>query len=115
MPHYRSSPTYDQDLTTNQNDGAKTTAAYYRWFQDIETGTPPSNELPIAVGASPFVYSLPRSGSVIVTGGTVVAIKISRSGTFYSTGQTQGAFQLAANDQIQVVYTGAPTMVLLPS
>jgi hypothetical protein len=115
MPHYRSAPTYDQDIITPIPSNAKTSAAYYRWFQDIDLGVPPSSELPITVGASPFIYSPSMKGAVIVSGGTVTSIQLSRSGTFYLTGQTQGLFMLAANDRLQVMYTGAPTMVFLPA
>jgi hypothetical protein len=115
MAHFRSAPTYDQDILTQNTSNAKTTSSWYRWFQDIELGVPPTSESPITVGASPFIYSPTRTGNVIVSGGTVSNIMISRSGTFYSTGQTAGSFSLAANDQIQVVYTAVPLMVFLPS
>jgi hypothetical protein len=115
MPHYRSAPTFDQDILAPNPNNAKTTASWYRWFQDIDLGVPPSSELPVTVGASPFIYTASLKGGAIVNGGTVTSILISRSGTFYATGLTQGLFTLAANDQLQVVYTGAPTMVFLPS
>lgn len=111
MAHYRTTPTYDTPLIV----GDKTHAAYYRWFQDIDLGSPPSSETPITVAGSPFIYSPKSKGVVIVNGGTVSAIALSRSGTFYPTGQTSGAFALAANDQIQVAFSGVPNMVFLPA
>lgn len=114
MPHYRSAPTYDQDILTPSN-GAKTTSAWYRWVQDIDLGVPPSSEIPITLGASPFIYSPSMKGGIIVNGGTVTSILISRSGAFYPTGATQGLFSVSANDRLQVIYTVAPTMVFLPS
>lgn len=114
MTHYRSAPTFDQDILT-PNTGAKTSASWYRWFQDVDNGIPPSSEIPITVGASPFIYQPKSQGGIIVSGGTVTSILVSRSGTFYATGLTQGLFQLSANDQLKVVYSAAPTMVLLPT
>lgn len=111
MAHYRTAPTYDQPLLISE----KTSAVYYRWFQDIDLGSPPSSETPITPIASPFVYSPKMKGVVIVNGGTVSSIQISRSGTFYATGQMSGAFTLAANDQLKVIYSTAPSMVFLPS
>lgn len=111
MGHYRTAPTYDQPMVI----GDKTSSVYYRWFQDLDVGSPPSSETPVTVGASPFTYSPKVKGNLIVSGGTVTNVLISRSGTFYSTGATQGLFNLAANDQIQIVYSGLPTAVFLPT
>jgi hypothetical protein len=115
MAHNRSAPTYDQDILTPNPKDAKTSSSWYRWFQDIDLGVPPSSELPVTVGASPFIYSPTQKGAVIVNGGTVTSILISRSGTFYATGLTQGLFYLAANDRLQVVFSAAPSMVFLPA
>jgi hypothetical protein len=115
MAHNRSAPTFDQDILAPNPNNARTTSAWYRWFQDVDLGVPPSSELPITVGASPFIYTAAQKGGVIVNGGTVTSISVSRSGTFYATGLTQGLTYVAANDQLRVVYTGAPTMVFLPA
>ena len=115
MPHYRSTPTYDQDILVPNKDNLKTTSSWYRWFQDVDLGVPPSSEILITVGASPFIYQPSTKGGVIVSGGTVTSILISRSGTFYATGLTQGLFTLAANDRLQVVFTAAPQMVFMPT
>jgi hypothetical protein len=111
MTTYRSTPTYEQPIS----DGKNTTAAWYRWFQNVDIGIPPSNELPITLGASPFIYSPKMKGGIIVSGGTVSDVQISRSGKFYSTGATGGLFHVAANDQLKVVYSVAPSMVFLPT
>jgi hypothetical protein len=108
---YRTAPQYDVPMTA----GTKTTSSWYRWFQDTDMGTPPSSELPVNVGASPFIYSATMKGSVIVQGGAVSSIQISRSGTFHTTGVTQGLLNMAANDQLKIVFTSPPTLVFLPS
>lgn len=71
----------------------------------------PQSEVALTVGASPFTYQALIKGQVIISGGTVSAIAISRDGvTFYSTGQTAGTFQLCTGDRIRVTHTGAPSM-----
>jgi hypothetical protein len=111
MTTYRTTPTYEVPIS----DGKNTTAAWYRWFNNLHLGIPPSSEIAISVGASPFIYAPKIKGGVIVSGGTVSNVLISRSGIFYSTGATGGLFNLSANDQLKVVFSGAPAMVFLPS
>lgn len=110
MAHYRTAPTYEQPLVI----GSNTSSVYYRWFQDIDLGSPPSSELIVTATGSPFTYSSNMKGNLVVSGGTVTAISISRSGTFYATGQTSGVFTLAANDQLMIVYSAVPTLVFMP-
>jgi hypothetical protein len=68
------------------------------------------------VGVSPYIYSAPVRGSVIVNGGTVSAIAFSRDGvTFYTVGQTAGMFLLNAADQLRITYTVLPTVTFVPT
>lgn len=69
----------------------------------------------ITVGGSPFSYTAPFSGQVSVTAGTVSLISIIRQGTTVATGQTAGLFGVSRGDQVQVTYTGTPTMRFLPT
>jgi len=64
---------------------------------------------------SPFTYTVPFSGAVTVTGGVVSVISIKRQGATVATGVTVGVFPVSQNDQLVVTYTGAPTMVFLPT
>jgi hypothetical protein len=67
-------------------------------------------------GVSPYTYSAPVRGSVIVNGGTVSAIAFSRDGvTFYTVGQTAGMFLLNAADQLRITYTVLPTVTFVPT
>jgi hypothetical protein len=116
MTHFRSAPTFDQDILAPNPSGAKTTASWYRFFQDLSTGTPPAAETPITVNASPFIYQAMSMGQVIISGGTVSDISYSRTpGVFYSTGQTSGVITLSANDVLKVTYSVIPTMTFMPS
>lgn len=71
----------------------------------------------ITVTASPFTYQN-TSGfpvDVLVSGGGVSALDISRDGTtWYSAGSFYGATTLSPNDQLRVTYVAAPTMTLVP-
>jgi hypothetical protein len=110
MTFFRTAPTYEEPLVTTDN----TTATWYRFFQGLDKGIPPSSEVTVAVGASPFVYSPNSQGFAIVTGGTVSAIAFSRTpGTYYSTGQTAGLFPLSAGDRLQITYSGVPTVIFV--
>lgn len=63
---------------------------------------------------SPFSYTAAFDGTVIVTGGTVSAISLTRQGTSVATGITTGLFPLSRLDLLQVTYSGAPVMTFLP-
>lgn len=66
-------------------------------------------------GASPWVYTALQDGWLILSGGTVSAITLSRDGTtFYATGWTTGVFPMSRLDQTKVTYTGAPTATYFP-
>jgi hypothetical protein len=62
----------------------------------------------IPVGASPFVYSNATQfvQQVVVSGGTVSSIALSRGGNM---GETFGAWLLVPGDSITVTYSVAPT------
>jgi hypothetical protein len=112
MTVFRTAPQYEQPLIIGQN----TSSSWYRWFQNIDFGIPPSSEIPVTVSASPFIYSATQKGTLLISGGTISAIAYSRTrGTFYNTGQISGAIAMSANDQIKVTYSGIPTMVFMPS
>lgn len=107
---WRAVPNYPEALSQKGN----TSAAYYRWFHDINIGNPPAAEASITVGASPFTYTATQAGNVVVSGGTVSQISFVRVGS-YVTGQTSGMFNLGAGDQLVVTYSGVPMMTFAPS
>jgi len=107
---WRAVPTYGTPLTIKD----AIVSAWYRWWQDIETGKPPSDVEIVAVGASPFSYVAARRGFVILVGGTVSAISFIRTAPT-ATGLTAGIFPLAAGDTLKVTHTGAPAMTFVPT
>lgn len=96
--------------------GKHTSKDWYFFWAGLFTGLPPANEVGVTLGASPYTYSAPVRGSVIVNGGTVTVIAFSRDGvTFYTTGQTSGMFLLNAADQLRITYAVAPTVTFVPT
>lgn len=75
----------------------------------------PGSALAITVGPSPFGYQNPFPGNVVVSGGTVSLIEISRGAFgFVSAGVLGGTFFLSPADVLRVTYAVAPTMTWLP-
>jgi hypothetical protein len=70
----------------------------------------------IAAGASPFTWTnaLGVRVLIVVSGGIVTAISITRLGISTSLGLTSGSFILDPGDSITVTYTAAPSMVGIP-
>lgn len=106
---YRALPTYTEPVDEKGN----MRASWRRWFAATDNGTPPAAEVSITVGASPFAYQATQAGFVIVSGGTVSVISITRTGT-YTTGQTAGVFPLSLADILTVTWSGKPTMTFFP-
>lgn len=76
---------------------------------------PPRPIQAITPGASPYAYQAPFAGCVVVAGGTVSLLELSRDGAIWKTvGLTAGAIPVARLDRVRVTYTVAPTMTLFP-
>jgi hypothetical protein len=74
-------------------------------------GTP----LPLAPLASPFAYAPSTSGYLLVSGGGVYRMRISRQGgSPYPTGSFYGSFALQPGDEIIIEYVAAPTLTFFP-
>ena len=110
---FNAMPQYPEPL----GSGGNTSANWYRFWAGLFRGLPPENVSPVTVGVSPYVYSAPRRGSLIVSGGTVSAIELSRDGgdTYYDVGTQAGMFALSASDLLRITYTGVPTVTFVPS
>lgn len=69
----------------------------------------------ITVGASPFAYTAPAAGSVLIVGGTVSAVTLKRgTPAAVSVGATAGSVPVSAGDIVTVTYSAAPTMSFVP-
>lgn len=109
---YNNLPTFDQAV---QEKGVTSKVWFFFW-QALWNGIAPSAESAVALSTSPFTFTAPRGGFLIVQGGTVSFVSFSRDGsTFHNTGQTQGIFPVSKQDQIVITYSVAPTLTFVPT
>ena len=105
-------PNFDQrfvDKGLNSKD-------WYFFLVGLYNGLPPALETPITPGVSPYEYTAPVKGSVILSAGTVSLVEFTRDGvSYYDTGQTAGMFTLNAQDRLRITYAVLPTMVFVPT
>jgi hypothetical protein len=75
-----------------------------------------STQVTVALGASPASYTVSTYGNLVVNGGTVSAITITRpGGSAVTLGVTAGMFAVQAGDVITITYTVAPTVTFIPN
>jgi hypothetical protein len=106
---FNSAPTYETPLTVK----GQTHTAWFRFFQNVYKGAPPSSETTLTLGASPWSYQAPAKGFVIIRGGTVSAVQFTRSVTTL-TGQTQGVFPMSQGDTLAITYSVLPSLTWVP-
>lgn len=72
--------------------------------------------LVVSLSGSPFLFTAPSNGSLIVAGGGVSNMQYSRPGSaFLDVGQFYAPFPLNQDDQVRITYISpAPTVVFLP-
>jgi hypothetical protein len=87
------------------------TTAWSRYLQQF-TQAPP-NIMTVEVGVSPFSYEAKEPGYVIITGGVVSAILLSRGAVDIN---LTGAriVPVSINDFVIITYTGLPTVQFIP-
>jgi hypothetical protein len=88
--------------------------------QSVPEDLPPANHRAqpvwsVIVGASPFVYTAQYNGILLITGGTVSAISLNRGAGFLSTGLTVGVIPVRQRDQVQITWSGVPTVTFYPN
>lgn len=111
MSQYR----YPPKFTDSISEGVKTSATWYRYLQAIDGGQPPAPETIITPSGSPFTFTAPRGGFVIVQGGTVGSVQFSRTpNVFYFTGEISGVFPVGQLDQLKITYSVVPNMTFVP-
>jgi hypothetical protein len=112
MSQLNSLPQFKTPLETNGVTGKD----WYFFWAGLYQGLPPGLPAPITVNPSPFTFSAPIKGQVLISGGTVSAVQFTRDGTnIYSTGATAGPFLVNQSDRLIVTYTVIPTMVFVPA
>jgi len=110
MSANRAVPSYEQPISKREI----TQSVWYRFFQDIDNGVPHGPEITLTLGASPYTYQATIAGNLLIKGGTVSAVQVTRAATVL-TGLTAGYFPLSAGDLLTITYTGLPTAVFYPA
>lgn len=87
-----------------------------QWYQYLvsQTSAPPASTN-VPPDASPFSYTASMRGSLLVAGGTVSAIAITRGRDVIGTSMTSGVVPLSQGDIATITYTVAPTLTFLAS
>lgn len=75
----------------------------------------PPNFAAVTVGISPFDYTAREPGNIIITGGTVTGVALTRGTTSILLGATTKIVPVAINDVVTVVYSVLPTIRFVPS
>lgn len=70
----------------------------------------------VTLGPSPFVFTAPGPGSILVAGNGMVRLEITAGAVlpFYPTGRWYGAFPMNSGAQARLTYTGTPTLTFIP-
>lgn len=70
---------------------------------------------PVSPTGSPFAYTAPFAGHLLVTGGGVSGITLTRQGTNVATGMTSGFVPVSRGDVVTVTYGSTPTLDFIPT
>lgn len=89
------------------------TVPYQRFFNALVAAAAPIQT--IVPTASPYTFTASAYGSLAISGGTVSAVSLSRSGTTAATGITAGLIPMANGDSVTITYSGAPTLAFVPA
>jgi hypothetical protein len=104
-------PSYDEPLTKK----GFTTRGWYTFWAGLLTGQPTGFPSSVTLSASPMSYKAPEGGHLIIQGGAVTLVSLTRDGiTNYNTGQTQGMFPVSLGDTLIINYTGTPVLTFVP-
>jgi hypothetical protein len=69
----------------------------------------------VTPGASPYAYTATSAGTLVIAGGTVSAVTITRGAATAVTLPTAGPITVAVGDIVTITYSSLPTVTFLPS
>ena len=111
VPQYNQIPQPTQPMARQGG----TTTPWYRFFAQLLQGLPPQGESAVPPTGSPFSYPVKQRGFLVVQGGSVSMIQVTRgTGTNVNTGVTAGCIPASANDIITINYSSAPVLTFFP-
>ena len=67
----------------------------------------------LAPSGSPYTWTAPSAGMLIVSGGTVSLVEVGRGAAFYVAGLVGGLIPVSAGDKVRMTYVVAPTATFL--
>jgi hypothetical protein len=71
-------------------------------------------QVSITPGASPYAWTSPAIGNLVISGGTVSAVTLTHAAGTPVAIPTAGIVPVMTGDVVTVTYTGAPTMTFIP-
>lgn len=77
------------------------------------TARPSQAPASVAPGASPYTWTAPTNGLLVVTGGTVSLVQYGRSGTLTALGLINGLIPVSAGDSVRITYLTTPTVTFI--
>lgn len=92
-------------------NGGKVTKAWSYWFQGFSA---PPAAFDDTVGTSPLDFTAPADGSFLVTGGTGVAVTLTRGGVSVVV-PASGFIPMTMGDSLVVTWATPPTMNFIPA
>ena len=117
MVDFRDNPTFgvpSPQLAAVDTESGKWSDTWYRFLVRLAQLSAEQPFHTLSVGASPFTYTARSIGHIFVTGGTVSAISLVRSGDALAV-PSDTFIPVAANDMVTVTYSVLPDMTFIPS
>ena len=94
------------------DDSGQLTPAWHRFFASLVQGAQAAK--PQTVGPSPYPFTAPAAGSLVVSGGTVSAIALTRGRVTVDLGAVSGHFPASTGDKFTLTYSVTPLGTFLP-
>jgi hypothetical protein len=92
----------------------KFSAAWQRGLTRLAQLTAARKIAAVSPGASPFTYTATTIGNLLITGGNVSAVLLTR-GLQSAACPVSGFIPMAAKDSVTITYTVAPTLTFVPN
>jgi hypothetical protein len=89
------------------------TRIWYRFLVDLSPGVPPASSA-VAAPSSPATYSAKAPGFMLIAGGTVTGISLTRGGVGISIPNATTFVPLSIGDDLSIVFSAAPTLTFIP-
>lgn len=87
---------------------------WYRFLLRLAQLTPERVISPVAVGDSPFEYQATTIGNLLITGGTVSAISLTRGNVTVDCTTNPRFVPMTAKDIVTITYSVLPTINFVP-